>query len=441
VNEAVPCSWAPPTTFPWHLSYEQPNPYTEGPNDGSVSYQAYSKIENNQLLWCAADKVMDYPYSSEPFDNFLLRQVDCGSFSGNDNVPDDVPLQCLLDNARPNDDIVLDADVNPGYLISTGLTLRRSGTTLRSTTAGLSWAPLWALPELEHPILQVADQSVTGYKISQIWFYGNGLNRTCHYDPITGNRLSTDMTNVVLLGTGFVIDQIESDMAVCASGVSVQGSGYRIQNSWFANNGRAQAMPPVDPEPWADGLTVLSCANGFIEGNHFIDNTDIDLITANSVNCSVRNNTIDHYYTKGYGGLMVAQFGPIGGVHTGTIYTNNVINALPNTLERGIMVGNHPWADNTQMDDVGTVQGNTATGAFFNLLIEADSRGIAVGSVTGNGLANAQGTPPFGNPQFGLPCTIPSNYVVNPEHAGAIAYDTGWEQAQFDSSIGCRWIQ
>jgi hypothetical protein len=69
VAEAVPCTWAPANTFHWHLSYEQPNPYTSQPKKGPVSYQTYSRISNNQILYCGADHVMDYPYADEQFDN------------------------------------------------------------------------------------------------------------------------------------------------------------------------------------------------------------------------------------------------------------------------------------------------------------------------------------------------------------------------------------
>jgi hypothetical protein len=401
-------------------------------------YQTYTQIQNNQLQYCGADRVEDYPYANVPFDNYLLAQdVDCPPFSGNDDAPDDREIQCLLDSGNS---VVLDADVTRGYIISTGLILHRSNTVLTSTTSSTNWALLWARSDLKHPILEVEDGK-NDYTISKIWFYGNRYDRPCVRLPNGVDRDTTASTNLVLHGQGFVIDQVESDAAVCASGVSVEGSGYRIQNSWFAFNGTTEATKPQrGDEPWSDGLTVLSCANGFIEGNHFIDNTDIDLITANSINCSVSNNFIDHYSTVGYGGLMVSMFGPTGGIHTGTVYSGNVISSLPDGLQRGIIVGNHPWADNTHMDDVGSVQGNTASGAFFNLLIEADSRGVVVGQVTGNVLNGAQGSPPFGTPSEGIPCTIPSNYVVNPAHAGLIVRDPGWHNVQFDSSKGCIWI-
>ena len=84
------------------------------------------------------------------------------------------------------------------------------------------------------------------------------------------------------------------------------------------------------------------------------------------------------------------------------------------------------------MTNIGSVQGNTASGAVINLQIEADSSGIASGQVTGNSLFGAQGTRGF------LGCVYVSNYAVHPPHAGAIIYDNGWDDIQFDN--GQCWI-
>src|SRR5262245_28536009 len=74
VLEAVSCPYAPGTVFPWHLSFEQPNPYTATPNEGSVVYQTYSIVQSGHFVYCGADKVMDYPYAAEQLNNFVLRQ-------------------------------------------------------------------------------------------------------------------------------------------------------------------------------------------------------------------------------------------------------------------------------------------------------------------------------------------------------------------------------
>jgi hypothetical protein len=72
VRAPVECPWAPANTFPMHLSYEEPNPYTGLPRRGPVSYQSYSKPLSNPLERCAADKVKDYPYAATLFDNTIF---------------------------------------------------------------------------------------------------------------------------------------------------------------------------------------------------------------------------------------------------------------------------------------------------------------------------------------------------------------------------------
>src|SRR5262245_16295693 len=96
------------------------------------------------------------------------------------------------------------------------------------------------------------------------------------------------------------------------------------------------------------------------------------------------------------------------------------------------MIGNHPWAVDLDMDSVGTVQGNSASGAVMNMLIDADKRGIVTGEVMGNALFGFQGTKGFGG------CPIATNYAVYPPHAGTIMYEDGWTNIQFDSNIGCQ---
>jgi hypothetical protein len=55
----------------------------------------------------------------------------CAQPNGNDSLPDDAAIQCLLDQGGT---ITLNADVTNGYYISSRLILRHSGTTLTSTS-------------------------------------------------------------------------------------------------------------------------------------------------------------------------------------------------------------------------------------------------------------------------------------------------------------------
>ena len=359
----------------------------------------------------------------------------CNVPNGNDDVPDDGDLQCLLNNGGV---ITLDADVNPGYFIATGLKLSNSdsahGLKLTSTSTalpGLNWAPFWATSDLKAPILEV-DSTASYYTIENIWFYGNRLNRVCvQKDTVPPERKTTENTNLVLRGHDFTVQNVEVDMAVCASGASVVGANYHILNSWFANNGFPDGTIGQGTEPWADGLTVLNCDSGEIRGNHFVDNTDIDLITANSIDCNVQDNHIDHYFTYGFAGLMVSLFEEGGGKHGGTTYSGNIISSAVNQLSFGIMIGFHPWKVEWNMDDVGTVRDNIVSGAVVNLQIEADSSGQAVGEVTVNTLFGAQGNKGYKSGG----CSISTNYAVY--HSGGILHDVGSSNLQFDSTTGC----
>jgi hypothetical protein len=216
---------------------------------------------------------------------------------------------------------------------------------------------------------------------------------------------------------------------VCASGMSVDGSNFRVTNSWFAYNGwPGDETDPQIGEPWSDGLTVLSCNDGsIIESNHFVDNTDVDLIVGGGSGCLITDNHIDHYQTRGFAGLMVESFNGAGD-HSGITYSGNTVTSTLDQLAFGIMVGHHPWTSQLNILNVGSVQGNTASGAVINLQIEASS-GIAGGQVTGNTVSGAAGTSTGGF----FRCAIVTNYAVYEPHAVGIVYDVGYEVVQFDS--------
>jgi hypothetical protein len=354
----------------------------------------------------------------------------CEPLNCNDTVSDRAALQCLLDNSQGGS-IVLPADgCAQGYYIGRpGLTLSVPGTTLTSTSAFGNRALLVATPDLNVPMLTVAG-AVSNYTISNIWFWGNKLNRTTPDCRINFN----ESANLVLTGSFWLLDNIESDYVPCQTSTMVLpgASSFEIKNSWFANNGFDMGGGSCTASRcWADGLTVDGCFGGNIHNNNFLDNTDIDLVVGGG-NCTVQNNTIQHFNTYGFGGLHVGWFNGGGGDHSGSIYSGNNISSALNKLGFGVVVGKHPWNVEENLTNAGSVTSNGASGSVINLAIEGISGG---GQVTGNNVSGAQGIRGFGG------CTtdtvVPNNYIVYHPHAGSATLQSGSIEVQFDSNTGC----
>jgi hypothetical protein len=317
----------------------------------------------------------------------------CEQPNGNDTVPDTQAIQCLLDQGGT---VVLDADVSNGYYIDATLNFSVSGTTLTSSSAYGNRALLIASPGLNTPMLVVPNSGVSNYTISKIWFYGNKFSRTAP------NCSGDQSDNAHLRGSYFLIDDVESDQAPCESGMVIDGSdswNYEVRNSWFAYNGFQQGTAGHDSQ-WSDGLTVGSCVNSYIHDNHFVDNTDVDLVVGGGYNCTIAYNTINHYSNHGFAGIHVGWFPGLGnGDHSGINYYGNNISSQADELAFGLMVGYHPWGSSITLASAGAVFSNNTSGSVVPLAID----GIYAGSVTGNSYSSAQGS-------WGYYCTASMNY-------------------------------
>jgi IPT/TIG domain-containing protein/all-beta uncharacterized protein/BACON domain-containing protein len=401
------CTWTAVSTQPSWLTVSG-----GGTGTGALTYTVTENTSNQSRS--AQILVHD---TSIPVIQAGTGQAACDVPNGNDDQDDSEAIQCLLDQGEM---VVLNADVTKGYYIAKTLLLSRSGTHLTSTSASGYQALLWAMPELRQHILDVDDQT-SGYTISNIFFYGNKFARSvdCEND---------DGVNVRLLGSAITVDNVISEAAPCNSGMEVDGShGVTITNSWFAYNGTPQSDPSGAANMISDGLTLWSCVDGSIHDNHFVDNTDVDLIVGGGSSCAVFSNYIDHYATHGLAGLMLHRFQATSpGDHTGISYSDNVVTSQRDMLAFGILVGAHPWNSAFDLPGAGSVSGNRASGAVINLQIEADMSGTATGQVTNNMVSGAQGTWGLGS------CRIASNYAVHPPHTGRITYDGGWDDIQFD---------
>jgi hypothetical protein len=101
---------------------------------------------------------------------------------------------------------------------------------------------------------------------------------------------------------------------------------------------------------WADGLTIHSGNRFEVTGNHFRDNTDVQLIFGSCINCIVKSNRFSHS-DKADGGsfaelMLHAWPNATSGDFTGTHVTDNDIDC--GSRQRcgfGIMIGSAPWYD------------------------------------------------------------------------------------------------
>jgi hypothetical protein len=399
VTAPAGCSWSVTSQADWLVANGGGSgsgimTYSASPNSSAHSRLGKVTIGNQSITFGELATNQNPSCTQQPNGNEL-------------SVDNTAAIQCLLDLGGT---VTLDADVLYGYHIGihgTGLHLTQSNTTLTSNSAYGYKALLFADPYLHTPILTVAP-GVVYYTIDHIWFYGNRFERVCDDSPPDRNRNA----NLSLDGYQFTIDSVESDAAPCGSSTIVPASAhdFTVSNSWFANNGwplRYDLDPAGGPEPgqgaepWSDGMTVLRCVNGKVFGNHFQDNTDVDLVLGGvptpdnpNATCEVHDNTVTHYQAHGFAAIMEECFPngvPANGdghFENATIW-NNTISSTVDELAFGLMVGRHPWGtvQACQVSDAGHVYSNTSTGAVVNLAVD----GIASGSVGPNSTNGAQG--------------------------------------------------
>lgn len=348
----------------------------------------------------------------------------CPAANPSDSVSDDAALQACLNQGGT----VLLVSGEPGYSLATGLIINQSNTTLTSADPA-NKAKLMADPNLNAPMLTVSG-SPANWSISHLVFDGNRDLRTlkanCSGYRIFGSILQPR-------GSGFTIHHNELRHALCGSAMELSGQGFEIYNNIIEDNGWDQTT--YAPEPWSDGITVLSCDNGYVHDNTLKDNTDIDIVVGGGVACRIQDNTITHQNRYGFGGLTAGWF--YGGVevtpfansttayHSRAMYSGNTISSATNKLAFGLMVGHHPWDINKTVTLDGTqVTGNTVTGAVVNLAVD----GVESGMILGNVVSSPQGNDGFSN------CSLSANYTVG--HVTSVSLQDGWTRKEF-SGGGC----
>lgn len=341
-----------------------------------------------------------------------------------DQVSDTAALQYCVDNY---DVVSLEPSGGGGYYgyyigenSGNGLRIRNFGRGYGPSleTNGEGKAHLVAMDDLEYPMIDV-DSETYGWEMHSLVIDGNRYGRSALKSECVGYRGL--LSNVLAKGSTFYVAGVESVRALCGSGFEVHGDTFEIHNSSFVDNGTEVGEAASGTEPWADGLTLLYCGNGYVHDNSFYDNTDVDLMVANGENCYIGRNYIEHTNKAGIAGIHVGAYaGDLPGSHT---YLNEIYSD-ENLLRAGMIVGHHPWDNGYTAEDVGEIYENDIYGAVINLAID----GISDGYIYDNVLSNHRGNVGLGS------CTTAYAYTAG--HVGSATIDSGYTSLVYDNG-GC----
>lgn len=302
--------------------------------------------------------------------------------------------------------------------------------------------------------LMLRAENVDGFTIRNVIFDGNKANRST---SDCGNEYYG--WDLLLYGNNFHVMNVTAKNAICGSNAQVQGSGFEITYSTFADGGypaTVHTRNQLSGGPWADGLTVGACNGGYINHNKFSNNTDVDLIIGGGSNCTIELNNIWNNSVHAFAGLNVGWFPGGAGDHGGSTFRHNCIvsgtignpddftngcasySVVQDKLAFGLIAGNEPWIyagmASPEPDyrafvwNAGAITDNTVIGAVVNLSIE----GIAGGNVQNNHLFASQGS-------FGFACTVSQQYTAHFFSGATInaGWDSGiWEPFWFYKGCG-----
>jgi hypothetical protein len=326
-----------------------------------------------------------------------LAQSTCPAANPNDYVEDDAALNACLAAGG----IVTLVTGSPGYIVKTGLSMTVANTTLQGATG--TRPVIIAHPALNRPMLMTPiNASLTGFTIRDLVFDGNKGMRThsCVVEREYG-------FNLRIFGSGWTVERVDSDNTLCGTAMEAICNNCNIRNNRVRYSGTPYNIAS-HPNFVSDGITVLSCTNGLVHNNEVGNATDVSLVVGPGSNCRVHTNWI-WQTALGQVGLAVA----FAGDHSGSRVDNNLVQALPNMLAIGLVVGDHPWNVNGHMANAGLVDYNNIQGAVILAAID----GILAGTFQNNVGSDRQGT-------FPLPNCIPYAYTAG--HHGSASLQGGW---------------
>lgn len=184
---------------------------------------------------------------------------------------------------------------------------------------------------------------------------------------------------------------VEKDRSI-AGGLRVRGNALVINRSVFRDMACYTAFEYGDgvstvftdndftgngihkrPLHWADGLTIHHGKNLRVSGNRFRDNTDVQLIFGECIDCTVADNRFSHSAAAGGGSfadLMLQAWPKVtSGDFTGTKVIHNTIDCgSQHRCGFGIMIGSAPWYDAPAFG--GSVTDNTVRGAMLAINVD-----------------------------------------------------------------------
>lgn len=204
-------------------------------------------------------------------------------------------------------------------------------------------------------------------------------------------------------GDNIVITRSVLKEFACYTALEYEGGrNAKILDNIFINNGIHDKS-----SSWSDGLTIHDGRDMEIEGNLFIDNTDVQLIFGGCQQCTIRQNRFRHTGATSGGAfaeLMLHSWpnGATSGDFTGSIVAANDIDcSLSKRCGFGLMIGASPWYQGPTFG--GLVKDNRIANAMIGLNVN-DLTGPM--QIQGNHISSSGG-------QFVSTCGFRSTPAIN----------------------------
>ena len=165
---------------------------------------------------------------------------------------------------------------------------------------------------------------------------------------------------------------------------AVTNSVPQCQNGQILNNQIGPAGNPGLPGVtggWADGIS-MACGDTTVKGNTVTDATDGGIVIFGAPGSTVEDNTVIAATQQMFGGINMVDYGPMNGNYTGTLVTQNTIDAKGALIKVGIGMGQQVWNCTTGTNYGATVTDNTLEGAYMGYGYPVN--GVSDWTVTGN---------------------------------------------------------
>ncbi|HEV2342951.1 MAG TPA: choice-of-anchor D domain-containing protein, partial [Actinocrinis sp.] len=154
----------------------------------------------------------------------------------------------------------------------------------------------------------------------------------------------------------------------------------KILNNTIGPSGTATPTAPGN-STWADGIS-LACGNSLVQGNTVQDATDGGIVVFGAPGSTIQNNTIIARTQLLFGGINMVDYAPMNGNYTGTLVTNNTIDAQSAYIKIGVAMGQQVWNCTTGTNYGGSVTNNTLEGSYMGYGFAVN--GVSNWTVTGN---------------------------------------------------------